>query len=90
VLSWLARNCQSGSVLDEQQLQAASKEEVLPELGRMVAAFRNRIGESLANIRLHDAPLPEAVIPSLEALKAYSAGFRFLLSSDPSNSLTCL
>jgi tetratricopeptide (TPR) repeat protein len=83
VLSLAARNCQTGDVLDQQQAQASSKEEVLPTLGRLATTFRSRVGESLANIRLHDAPLPDAVTPSLEALQAYSAGFRFLLSSDP-------
>jgi serine/threonine protein kinase/predicted Zn-dependent protease len=83
VLSLLARNCQTGDVLDQQQVQAPGKEEVLPALGRLAITFRNRIGESLANIRLHDAPLSDAVTPSLEALQAYSAGFKFLQSSDP-------
>jgi len=83
VLSLVARNCQTGDVLDRQQAQASDKEEVLPTLGRLATTFRNRTGESLANIRLHDAPLPDAVTPSLEALQAYSAGFKFLQSSDP-------
>jgi serine/threonine protein kinase/Flp pilus assembly protein TadD len=83
VLSLVARNCQTGEVLDQQQVQASGKEEVLSTLGRLATTFRNRSGESLANIRLHDAPLPDAVTPSLEALQAYSAGFKFLQSSDP-------
>jgi len=49
----------------------------------IISTFRNRIGESLAAIQQHDVPLLEAVTPSLEALQAYSAGYKSLLSADP-------
>ena len=62
-------------VLDEEQVQAAKKEDVLNALGRYPATrFRTRIGESLATIEKHSTPLPEATTASLEALKSYSAG----------------
>ena len=83
ILNLAARNCQTGEVLDHQQVQVSKQEDVLPALDRIAAAFRNRIGESLAAIRSHDRPLEEATTSSLEALQAYSAGFKFLLSSDP-------
>ena len=79
---WLrARNCRSGDVLDEQQVQAARKEDVLNSLSRIASKFRTRVGESLATVEMHSTPLAEATTPSLEALKAYSMGWRVLQST---------
>jgi len=89
VLGLAARNCQTGAVLDQQQLTAAGREDVLPALGRATAVLRNRIGESLSTVR-RDAPLANAVTPSLEALKAYTAGFKFLQSADPTAAVSQL
>ena len=83
ILNLAARNCQTGDVLDHQQVQVPRQEDVLRALDRMAAAFRSRIGESLAAIRRHDTPLQEATTSSLEALQAYSAAFKFMISSDP-------
>src|ERR1017187_2150679 len=70
---WLrARNCRTGNVLDEEQVQAGRKEDVLNALSQVASKFRTRVGESLSTIKEHDTPLPEATTPSLEALKAYS------------------
>ena len=74
VLGLRAINCRTGDVIDEEQAQAARKEDVLNALSRIASRFRTRVGESLATVRQHDAPLAEATTPSLEALKAYSAG----------------
>ena len=68
-------------MLDEEQVQAARKEDVLNALSRMASKFRARVGESLRTVEKHDAPLAEATTPSLEALKAYSAGWRVLSST---------
>ncbi len=74
---WLrARSCHSGDVLDEEQVQAAKKEDVLSALTQIASRFRIRVGESLATIRQHDTPLAEATTPSLDALKAYTAGLQ--------------
>src|ERR1035437_6022144 len=71
---WLrAKNCRTGDVLDEEQVQAARKEDVLTALSQIASKFRTRVGESLSTIKEHDTPLEEATTPSLEALKAYSA-----------------
>ncbi len=78
VLGLRARNCRTGDVLYEEQAQAARKEDVLSALSRMAAKFRNRAGESLATVEKYDTPLAEATTPSLEALKAYSAGAKTL------------
>jgi tetratricopeptide (TPR) repeat protein len=73
VLGLRAKNCRTGDVLDEEQVQAARKEDVLNSLSQIASKFRTRVGESLATIEKHDTPLAEATTPSLEALKAYSA-----------------
>jgi serine/threonine protein kinase/TolA-binding protein len=79
---WLrAKNCRTGDVLDEQQVQAARKEDVLSVLSQMASKFRTRVGESLTTVEKHDTPLAEATTPSLEALKAYSAGWKVHSSS---------
>lgn len=81
VLSLRAENCRTGDVLDDEQVQAAGKEDVLNALSRVARNFRSRAGESFAAIEKHNIPLPEATTPSLEALEAYSAGWKLLASS---------
>ncbi|MDQ2712606.1 MAG: helix-turn-helix domain-containing protein [Acidobacteriota bacterium] len=81
VLGLTARNCSSGEILDREQVQAARKEDVLDALTRAASVFRRRAGESLATIQKHDIALAEATTPSLEALKAYSSGWRVLSST---------
>ena len=73
VLGLRAKNCRTGEILAEEQVQADRKEDVLNALSRMASKFRVRIGESLATVEKHDTPLAEASTHSLEALKAYSA-----------------
>jgi serine/threonine protein kinase/tetratricopeptide (TPR) repeat protein len=73
VLGLTAKNCGNGEVLDEEQVQAARKEDVLNALSQIASKFRTRVGESLATIEKHNTPLAEATTPSLEALKAFSA-----------------
>src|SRR5262249_33653921 len=76
VLGLRAKNCRTGDLLDDQQVQAPRKEDVLHALDRMAAKFRIHIGESLASVGQHDMPLAEATTGSLEALKAYSKGWQ--------------
>jgi DNA-binding winged helix-turn-helix (wHTH) protein/tetratricopeptide (TPR) repeat protein len=76
VVTLQARSCRSGEVLDQEQTQAARKEDVLSALSRISSSFRNRVGESLTTIQEHNTPLAEATTPSLEALEAYSAGWK--------------
>jgi tetratricopeptide (TPR) repeat protein len=80
VLGLRARTCTSGDVLDEEQAQAARKEDVLNALSRIASTFRTKVGESLTTVKQHDRPLEEATTPSLEALKAYSAALKVLFS----------
>jgi DNA-binding winged helix-turn-helix (wHTH) protein/Tfp pilus assembly protein PilF len=76
VLGLRAKSCRSGDILDEEQAQAAKKEDVLNALTQIANRFRKRVGESLSTIQQHDTPLAEATTPSLEALEAYSAAWR--------------
>ena len=54
---------------------------MLGALSQIARRFRTRVGESLATIEKHSAPLEEATTPSLEALKAYSAAWKATNSS---------
>lgn len=81
VLTLRAKDCRSGDVLDEEQAQAARKEDVLNSLSQIATRFRARIGESLSTVKSHDKPLAEATTPALEALKAYSVGWQVSFSS---------
>jgi DNA-binding winged helix-turn-helix (wHTH) protein/tetratricopeptide (TPR) repeat protein len=76
VLGLRATSCQTGDVLDQEQAQAAKKEEVLSALSQIASRFRIRVGESLATVKRHDTPLARATTPSLDALKAYSESLR--------------
>jgi serine/threonine protein kinase len=81
VLGLRARNCNTGSILDQQQVQVPRREDVLNSLSQIASKFRTRAGESLATVEKHSTPLAEATTPSLEALKAYSTANKVNLSS---------
>ena len=76
VLGLRAQNCRTGDLIDERQVQAPKKEEVLTTLSQIAAKFRTRAGESLATVEKHSTPLPEATTSSLDALKAFSTAMR--------------
>ena len=81
VVGLRARSCNTGSVLDQEQIQAAKREDVLNSLSEIARQLRTRLGESRATVETHSMPLAEATTPSLEALKAYSTGTRGVYSS---------
>ena len=67
-----ARNCRTGDVLDEEQVQAARKEDVLNALSQIASKFRTRVGESLATVEKHYDSARRgyhAVTRSLESLQ---------------------
>ena len=76
-----AKSCRTGEVLDQEQAQAAKKEDVLNALGQIASRFRERVGESLTTIQEHNTPLAEATTPSLEALEAFSMGWKLHTTS---------
>ncbi len=68
-----ALNCATGDSLARDQITAATKEEVLPAVGKAASSLRGKLGESLSSIQKFDKPVTEATTSSLEALKAYAA-----------------
>ncbi len=87
VLGLRAKNCRTGDILDEEQATAAKKEDVLNALSQIARRFRTRVGESIATVAKLNTPLSEATTPSLEALKAYSAGVKVLSSNGAAASI---
>jgi len=65
--------CNNGDTLAKEQVEAASKEDVLKTLGRAASSIRLKLGESLPSVQKFDVPI-EATTTSLEALKSYSMG----------------
>ncbi|HLO20476.1 MAG TPA: hypothetical protein VK192_08275, partial [Sphingomicrobium sp.] len=84
VLGLRAKNCNTGSILDQEQIQAATREDVLNSLSEIVRKLRTRLGESLATVEKHSTPLADGTTSSLEALKAYSTGQKLNLTSGTS------
>ena len=82
VLGLRAKNCRTGDVLDEEQVQAARKEDVLNALSQLPADSEPGSANRSPRSKQHYTPLAEATTPSLEALKAYSAASKVLLSAN--------
>jgi len=76
VLTLAAVNGRSGEVLAREQVEAASKEEVLRALSQASSTLRKQLGESLASIEKFDKALPEFTTSSLPALKVFSLGLQ--------------
>ncbi len=74
VINLDAVNAATGDRLAEEEIQAASKEQVLNAMGNAASKLRAKLGESLASIQKFDKPLAEATTSSLEALKAFTLG----------------
>ncbi len=69
-------NCETGGSLAQQQVQAATKEDVLAQMGGAVTQLREGLGESLASIQQYDVPIADATTGSLDALKAFGQAHR--------------
>ncbi|HWY16479.1 MAG TPA: protein kinase [Rhizomicrobium sp.] len=76
VLGLRAENCHTRALFDEEQAQATNKEDVLSALDTMARRFRDRAGETRESLSQHDMTLAMATTPSLDALKAYSMGWK--------------
>jgi eukaryotic-like serine/threonine-protein kinase len=87
VLGFKAVNCQSGEVLAQKQVTAATKEKVLEAVGQAATNLRSELGESLATVQKFDVPLPEATTSSLEALKQLSLGDKAFREKGPGTAL---
>jgi eukaryotic-like serine/threonine-protein kinase len=76
LLTLKAVNCSSGESLASTEAQASDKNHVLDALGKTASEIRNKLGESLSTVQKFDTPLELATTPSLEALQAYSMGWK--------------
>jgi len=82
LLTVKAINCSSGESLASTEAQARDKSEVLDALGKTASEIRSKLGESLVSVQKYDTPLEQATTSSLEALKAYSAGWKAQIHGD--------
>ena len=70
-----AVNCNDATALAREQVEAQTKEDVLPVLGKIGAKLRRKLGGSQFHWQF-DCPIEQATTPSLDALKSYSLGLR--------------
>lgn len=80
LLTLKAINCENSESLASTEAQASDKNQVLDALGKTASDIRSKLGESLGTVKKFDAPLEQATTPSLEALKAFSAGRKAMYS----------
>jgi serine/threonine protein kinase/Flp pilus assembly protein TadD len=69
-------DCSNGKTLTSTEAQTSDKSHILEALGTASTEIRKRLGESLATIQKFDTPLEQGTTSSLEALRAYSIGYR--------------
>jgi eukaryotic-like serine/threonine-protein kinase len=69
-----AVNSETGDTIASAQFEVDSKEQVLKSLGPAASSLREKLGESLANLKRFDAPIENVTTSSLEALRQYSLG----------------
>jgi eukaryotic-like serine/threonine-protein kinase len=74
-----AINCHTGDRLAQEQVTAASKEQVLKSLSDASSKLRGKLGESLSTLQKFDAPAENVTTASLEALQAYSLGYKTMI-----------
>jgi serine/threonine protein kinase/Flp pilus assembly protein TadD len=74
VITLEAVNAQSGDSLDQDKVEAESKEQVLKSLDRAASKLREKLGESIGSVQKFATPLEAATTSSLEALKEFSMG----------------
>src|ERR1700732_608459 len=71
-----AVNCSNGETLESTEAQASDKNHVLDALGKVATDIRAKLGELLSTVQKFDTPVEQATTPSLEALQAYSLGWK--------------
>jgi serine/threonine protein kinase/tetratricopeptide (TPR) repeat protein len=76
VIDLKAMDCGGNQAIAEIRQQVTDKQSVLPALDKATKQLRSRLGESLGSIDKYAAPLQEATTPSLDALRAYSLGWK--------------
>ena len=84
LLTLKAVNCESGKSLASTEATATDKNHVLDALGKTASEIRNELGESLSTVQKYDTPLEQATTSSLEALQAFSSGYKVLYGPEGS------
>ena len=74
VVSLEAENSQTGDMIATEQFEVDGKEQVLKSLGAAASRLREKLGESLNDIKKFDVPIEKVTTPSLEAFRQYSLG----------------
>jgi serine/threonine protein kinase/Tfp pilus assembly protein PilF len=87
VLGLDAVNCKTGDALGNEQVEAENQEQVLSALAKATTKLRVKLGESLASVGQHDAPIEQATTTSLEALQAYSLAIKTMFSEGQTASI---
>jgi len=91
VVGLKAVNCRNGDVLADEQATASGKEQVLKALGDAATKMRAKLGESLTSVQKYDAPPDNVTTSSLEALQAYSLGYKAqIVKNDPVTAISFL
>jgi DNA-binding winged helix-turn-helix (wHTH) protein len=73
-----AVNCMNGDSPASAEAQSNDTSHVLDALSKAASQMRTKLGESLSTVQKYNTPLEQATTPSLEALQAYSLGWRSL------------
>jgi eukaryotic-like serine/threonine-protein kinase len=74
-----AVNCQNGQLLDSEQVEAKSRDEILTGLAGTATRLRIKLGESIASVQKYDTPIEQVTTTSLEALQAYGVAMKMRL-----------
>ena len=83
----LAENSQTSDIIATEQFDVEGKEQVLKSLGAAASRLREKLGESLNDIKKYDAPIEKVTTPSLEALRQYSLGVEQHSKADYKNAI---
>jgi len=82
-----AVNCVNGDLLASTEAQTSNKSQVLDALSKAASEMRSKLGESLSTVQKYNTALEQATTPSLEALQAYSLGFKTMGGGDTAAAL---
>ena len=85
-----ATNCVNGDLIASTEAQASDKSHVLDALNNAAAQLRGKLGESLGSIQKYNTPLERATTSSLDALQAYTLGYKTFLEGDSASALPFL
>jgi eukaryotic-like serine/threonine-protein kinase len=74
VITLDALDGQTGKLLTRERIEADTRVEVLPALGKIAIQLRQKLGEPYQSIQKFNSPIEQATTTSLDALRAYALG----------------